>query len=80
VLGGEVNRVKTYGQLLTKIINPSHVISGKPAANNTDSEGNSLMPDFSEAMTVRQMTDITEFLQARNEVVIPEHAYSVYGP
>lgn len=38
------------------------------------------MPDFSEAMTVRQMTDIAEFLQAWHEVVIPEHAHSVYGP
>lgn len=80
VLDGKVNRVKTYGQLLTKVINPSHVISGKPAANDTDSEGNSMMPDFSEAMTVQQMTDIAEFLLARYEVVIPEHAHSVYGP
>lgn len=71
MLGGEVTRVKTYGQLVTSIINPSHVISAKQAANNTDSEGNSLMPDFSEAMTVRQMTDIAEFLQARYELVIP---------
>jgi hypothetical protein len=38
------------------------------------------MPDFYEAMTVRQMTDIAEFLQARYELVIPEKAYSVYGP
>jgi len=38
-----------------------------------------MMPDFSEAMTVRQMIDIAEFLQARYEVVIPEHAYSDYG-
>ena len=38
------------------------------------------MPDFYEAMTVRQMTDIAEFLQARYELVIPEQAYSVYGP
>lgn len=36
------------------------------------------MPDFSEAMTVRQMTDIEESLQARYE--FPEQAYSVYGP
>ena len=38
------------------------------------------MPDFPEAMTVRQMTDIAEFLLARYEVVIPEHVHSVYGP
>jgi len=79
VLGGEVTRVKTYGQLVTSIINPSHVISAMPKSEYTDSEGNSLMPDFSEEMTVKQMIDIAEFLQARYEVVIPEHAYSDYG-
>ena len=79
VLGGEVTRVKTYGQLVTSIINPSHVISETPREKYTDEEGNSLMPDFSEKMTVRQMIDIAEFLQARYEVVIPDHAYSEYG-
>ncbi len=82
VLGGEVTRVKTYGQLVTSIINPSHVISATPKAEFTDTDGNSLMPDFSEEMTVRQMIDIAEFLQARYEVVIPSHAYGdyTYGP
>lgn len=79
VLGGEITRVKTYGQLVTSIINPSHVISAKPNEKYTDSEGNSLMPDFSKAMTVRQMIDIAEFLQARYKVVIPEPAYGDYG-
>ena len=79
VLGGEVTRVKTYGQLVTSIVNPSHVVKAQHREKYTDVEGNSMMPDFSEEMTVRQMIDIAEFLQARYEVVVPDHAYSEYG-
>ncbi|MGY8694413.1 MAG: hypothetical protein ACKVGW_09485 [Verrucomicrobiia bacterium] len=79
VLGGEVTRVKTYGQLVTSIVKPSHVVKAQYREKYTDVEGNSMMPDFSEEMTVRQMIDIAEFLQARYEVVVPDHAYSEYG-
>jgi hypothetical protein len=30
-------------------------------------------------MTVEQMIDLAEFLQARYEVVIPDYAYNEYG-
>ena len=73
VLGGEVTRVKTYGQLVTSIINPSHVVKIQHREKYTDAEGNSMMPDFSEEMIVRQMIDIAEFLQARYEVEIPDN-------
>jgi len=79
VLGGEVTRVKTYGQLVTSIINPSHIIDRQHREKYTDSEGKSTMPDFSEKMTVRQMVDIAEFLQSRYEVVVPDYAYDDYG-
>ena len=79
VLGGEVTRVKTYGQLVTSIINPSHVIKPEYRERFMDSEGKSIMPDFTQKMTARQMIDIAEFLQARYEVVVPDHAYSEYG-
>ena len=79
-LGGEVKRVKTYGQLVTSIINPSHDIDRQYRDKYVDSSGNSIMPDFSERMTVRQMIDIVEFLQSQYEVVIPEFAYDGYGP
>ena len=78
-LGGEVTRVKTYGQLVTSIINPSHVIKMEHRDKYTDPEGNSMMPDFTDKMSVGQMIDIAEFLQARYEVVIPNHAYEEYG-
>lgn len=80
VLGGEVARVKTYAQLVTSIINPSHIVSRKYREKYVDEEGESLMPDFSEKMTVRQMIDITEFLQAQYEVVVPHYVNDHYGP
>ena len=79
VLGGEITRVKTYGRLVTSIINPSHVISPQYRDKYVDAEGNSMMVDFSKEMTVEQMIDIAEFLQARCEVVIPDYAYNEYG-
>jgi len=79
-LGGEVKRVKTYGQLVTSIINPSHDIERKYRGQYVDDEGNSIMPDFSEKMTVREMIDIVEYLQAQYEVVIPDYPYDGYGP
>ena len=80
VLGGEVKRIKTYGQLVTSIINPSHVIERQYRDKYMDENGKSIMPDFSEVMTVRQMIDLVEFLQAQYEVVIPDFAYDGYGP
>ena len=78
-LGGETTRVKTYGQLVTSIINPSHVVSPQYRDKYMDAEGNSVMTDFSKEMTVEQMIDLAEFLQARYEVVIPDYAYNEYG-
>jgi len=61
VLGGEVVRVRTYGELVTSIINPSHVISEK---YKKELEGKlSPMPEFNESMTVAQMIDLVTFLQ-----------------
>ncbi len=79
VLGGEVTRVKTYGQLVTSIINPSHSIKWEHVREYTNAEGESLMPDFTDKMTVGQMIDLAEFLQSRYEVVIPSHAYEEMG-
>jgi L-cysteine S-thiosulfotransferase len=71
-LGGEVRQVKTYGQLVTSIINPNHAIHGAYKAQVTDAQGKSLMPDYTETMTVRQVIDLVAFLQAHYKIVAPE--------
>lgn len=62
-LGGEVTRVRTYGDLVTSIINPSHVISANYRVELK--AANSPMPQFNRDMTVEQMIDLVAFLQPR---------------
>lgn len=73
-LGGEQLRVKTYGQLVTAIIHPDAQILGNDA-RYVNSRGKSLMPDYTQLMTVQQMTDIVTFLQEHYDIVQP-----VYDP
>ena len=61
-LGGETARVRTYGELVTSVINPSHRIAKhKPGA--VDASGESTMVTFNDVMTVTQMIDLVAFLQ-----------------
>jgi sulfur-oxidizing protein SoxX len=68
-LGGKVTtRIKTYGELVTSIINPSHRVShGFP--KEMAAEGQSPMPVYNEVMTVAQLIDLVDFLQAQYELV-----------
>jgi L-cysteine S-thiosulfotransferase len=72
VLGGEVRQVKTYGELVTSIINPSHSLApGYPKELIT--KGNqSAMANFNDTMTIRQLIDLVAFLQSRYKFVPPE--------
>lgn len=64
-LGGEMREVKTYGALVTSIINPSHVLSEEYSAQMPGGvrASSSPMPFHSE-MTVSQMVDVVTFLNA----------------
>lgn len=64
-IGGDVARIKTYGELVTAVIHPSHKLSVE-AKKEWEVDGKlSPMPDYNSAMTVQQMTDIVTFLQSR---------------
>jgi L-cysteine S-thiosulfotransferase len=69
-LGGETVRVRTYGQLVTSIINPSHVVSAQYQKELTDAK-ESPMPKFNHVMTVEQMIDLVAFLQAHYHLAEP---------
>jgi hypothetical protein len=75
-IGGEVIRVKTYGELMTSIVNPQHVIA-QQYLNVLDVEdrkgAKSLMPSFNERMTVDQLINIVTFLNSHYEKVNPEY-------
>jgi len=68
ILGGQTTQVKTYGELLTSIINPSHKVSREHALAGGGETGNSRMVIFNEIMTVQQLVDIVTFLEKEYEV------------
>lgn len=67
-LGGEVVRVKSYGELLTAIVYPDHIISPeyktKLVLVGKDPK-QTPMPYFGDIMTVTELTDLVEFLHAQ---------------
>jgi hypothetical protein len=74
-LGGEVTRVKTYGELVTSIINPSHRLARGYPTEEVSAAGESLMAlaYLNDVMTVQQLIDLVAFLQARYEVRPPAY-------
>lgn len=77
-LGGSVTRVKTYGELVTAIINPSHKIAEGYPADLVEDDGKSRMYNYNGFMTVQELTDIVMFLQSHYDVVPPQFEYRVY--
>jgi len=63
-LGGETTRIKTYGELVTSIINPSHRVARRKSADMADASGNSKMVNFNDIMTVTQLIDMVAFVQS----------------
>lgn len=70
-LGGKVGQVKTYGELVTSIINPSHRLArGYVSAQTGDEEEQkSPMRNYSDEMTVSELIDIVAFLQSHYELM-----------
>jgi hypothetical protein len=79
-LGGQTTRVKTYGELVTSIINPSHRIAPRHREDGVLPDGQSLMSAayLNDVMTVRQLVDLIAFLQPTYELVQPPPAASWY--
>lgn len=82
ILGGDVSRVKSYEDLVTSIINPSHRLSVKYPQDTTaevaDEQGRSRMPVYNDVMTVSQLVDLVTFLQAEYRVRVPRRDYPPY--
>ena len=75
-LGGITSRIKTYSDLVTSIINPSHKLSRGRNSMTTTESGESRMPSYNEVMTVQQLVDLTAFLETTYEVWVPP--FNVY--
>jgi len=77
-LGGAVTRVKTYGELVTAIINPSHKLAEGYAKDVVSEDGKSKMYFYNDYMTVQELTDLVMYLQPFYDVVPPQFRYQVY--
>ncbi|MCH9692943.1 MAG: cytochrome C [Gammaproteobacteria bacterium] len=77
-LGGKVSSVKTYGELVTAIINPSHKLASGYAKDVVSEDDVSNMYVYNRYMTVQELTDLVMYLQPQYEVVIPKYQYRMY--
>jgi len=77
-LGGTVRNIKTYGELVSSVINPSHKLAEAYPEEQVSREGQSLMTVYNDRMTVQQLIDLVAFLQSQYDVVVPDYSYSVY--
>ena len=71
VLGGKVSRMRTDGELVTAIVDPSHKLAPGYPPEAVRTGDRSRMGEFGDAMTVRELIDVVAFLQSRYEVVPP---------
>lgn len=70
-LGGELTWIRTYGELVTSVINPSHGLAPAFKKEQITDGKLSPMPEFNEVMTVAQMIDLVAFLQSRYKKLEP---------
>lgn len=77
-LGGTVTRVKTYGELVTAIINPSHKLARGYPLDVIANDGESKMPVYNGYMTVQELIDIVSYLQPHYDVFVPRYQYRIY--
>jgi mono/diheme cytochrome c family protein len=77
-LGGGVTHVKTYGELVTAIVNPSHKLADGYAEDLVSEDGVSNMYIYNDYMTVQELTDLVRFLQPHYDIAPPRYQYRIY--
>ena len=77
-LGGDVTSLKTYGGLVTSVINPSHKVALFYNQETSNEDGLSKMKNYNDVMTVQELIDLVTFLQSEYKVVPPPTSYTPY--
>lgn len=72
-LGGPTTQIRTYGDLVTSIIHPSHKLSRGKNEQTADESGESRMRNYNEVMSVQELIDLVEYLQSEYEVWVPDY-------
>jgi hypothetical protein len=72
-LGGKTTRIRTEGELVTSIINPSHKLSPRYKEEQVAVNGQSIMSlaYLNDVMTVQQLIDLVAFLQSTYQIAPP---------
>ena len=79
-LGGKVSKLKTYQELVTSVINPSHKLMRFQKPEDVSQEGESLMTVYNDVMTVSDLIDLVAFLDSQYEVFErPGYRYTIYS-
>ncbi|WP_120511958.1 cytochrome C [Photobacterium salinisoli] len=68
VLGGQVSRIRTYPELVTSVINPSHRLAEGYDGADFQVDGQSVMPNFNDVMTVTELVNLVYFLEEHYEI------------
>jgi hypothetical protein len=79
-IGGEVTKVRSYGELVTAIINPTHGLAPGFDAKKLEDPKRSPMPEYNSTMTVEQMINLVAFLHPRYNQLDPAPYYRYYAP
>lgn len=78
-LGGATTHIATYGELVTSVINPSHRVSERYDTDEFVDEGESVMRNYNQVMSVADLVDLVTFLQEQYDLVeYPMTEYSRY--
>lgn len=79
LLGTRAGRTKSYNELVTSVVNPSHRLSSRYRPDEVSDAGESLMVSYNDVLTVTQLTHIVAFLQAHYvKADRPGYSYPVY--
>lgn len=70
-----VLRKRTTGELVTSIIAPSHKFSPSWTGGTTKVGDSSRMADYTDVLTIRQLSDLVAFLRQHQEVKEPPTGY-----
>jgi mono/diheme cytochrome c family protein len=68
-LGGKSSKVKTYAELVTSVINPSHKFARGYPLKDISEDGKSKMKNYNDIMSISELIDLVAFLQPQYELV-----------
>jgi L-cysteine S-thiosulfotransferase len=77
-IGGKVATVRSYGELVTSIINPAHGLAPGFDKKQMGDSKVSPMPEYNQSMTTQQLIDLVAFLYPRYENLDPGPYYYMH--